>query len=197
VDHYYKDVPGWAAFTDLYRNVVDAASPDKKSTFVEIGSWLGRSAAFMGVEIKNSGKPITLHCVDPWIDGGPDLRDTHYFRGLRGESPYDIFLRNVHRVMDVIMPCRMTSIDAASRFDNKSIDFLMIDGDHGYEAVRNDLAVWLPKMRVGGIVSGDDYLWPGVKRACEERFGIGGVQTHIHKQAPDYRKSVSYWWKQL
>jgi predicted O-methyltransferase YrrM len=196
MEHYYREVPGWAAFSKLYREVVRDAPRDRPSTFVEIGSWLGRSAAFMGVEIINSGKPITLHCIDPWIDGGPDLRDTPYFLDL-SESPFDLFCRNTERVASVIKPHRALSTLVAKNFDDDSVDYIMIDGDHCYEAARDDIASWLPKMRSGSIMSGDDYLWPGVKRACEEHFGVGGVRTYIVRQHKNYRNSASYWWIKL
>lgn len=196
LEHFYESVPGWASFTSLYAQQVARAPSDRSCIFVEVGSWLGRSAAFMGVEIINSGKKIHLHCVDPWKDGGPDLRNTNYFKDLK-ESPYDIFLRNVHPVIDVITPHRTPSVDAAKRFEDGSIDFLMIDGDHGYEAVRDDLEAWLPKMRAGGVISGDDFLWPGVEKAVAERFGLNGAFTKIRKHHENYRNSVSYWWKQL
>jgi len=33
-----------------------------------------------------------------------------------------------------------------------------IDGDHTYRAVVQDLAIWWPKLKKGGIMSGDDYI---------------------------------------
>lgn len=195
MEHYYESVPGWAAFRDLYRDVVRSAPSDRPQTFVEVGSWLGRSAAFMGVEILNSGKPIELHCVDPWIDGGPDLRDTKYFRDLN-EHPFEIFERNVAPVARVVRPYRMTSVDAAGTFLDNTVDFLMLDGDHSYEAVRDDIEAWGPKMKPGSIISGDDYGWPGVRDAVNEAFG-GFARIVWKRKHDDYRKSAAYWSVQL
>lgn len=195
MDHYFKDVEGWAAFTDLYAKVV--ASAKGGDQFVEVGSWLGKSASFMGVEIINSGKDIKLVCVDPWLDGGPDLRETSYFTDRR-EPLFETFTRNTARVAHLITPMRMSSVTAASKFADSSVDFIMLDGDHSYEAVQADIAAWTPKMRPGSIMSGDDYLWPGVKQAVEEAFaGQAKVNTVIKSEKPNYRNSVSYWWVQL
>lgn len=192
MDHYYTRVPGWASFTELYAQVVADAPSDLPSKFVEIGSWLGRSAAFMGVEIMNSRKPIRLHCIDPWIDGGPDLKETKYYRELQ-EPPLMIFSRNTHAVRDVIEPHAGHSQNPhlVSCFADHSIDFLMIDGDHSYEPVKADIAGWLPKMKAGALIAGDDWLWPGVNRAFKEAFGEACVPV-IKKHHPDYRKSVAY-----
>lgn len=196
MEHYYKSVPGWAAFADLYMQVVQQAPAGHPLTFVEVGSWLGRSAACMGVEIINSEKSIMLHCVDPWEDGGPDLRDTHHFKDLK-TPPYAQFVENTQKVWRVIQPHKMTSVEAAAEFRDESVDFLMLDGDHSYEAVAADLDAWLPKMRRGSIISGDDYLWPGVKQAVGERFKPPRVQVVIKKANANYLNSSSYWVVQL
>lgn len=193
--HYYKDVPGWAAFGGLYLEMVRKASKIEPSLFIEIGSWLGRSAALMGVEIINSGKPIALHCVDPWIDGGPDLRETKYLEELGGQSPFELFKVNVKPVNRVIIPHQCTSVEASNEFADGIIDFIMIDGDHSYEAVKADIAAWMPKMKRKSVISGDDYMWPGVKQAVEEAFP--GCPYQIVKHHHNVRNSASYWWHEI
>jgi predicted O-methyltransferase YrrM len=193
VKHFYANIPGWAAFADLYVSQVHLATHTRLSRFVEVGSWLGRSAALMAVEIENSGKPIEFVCVDPWTDGGPDLQNTTYFQDLGVKDVYDIFRRNVRPIEHRIKAMRMTSVEASRFMQDDSVDFLMLDGDHSYEAVRDDIATWMPKMRQrGGVISGDDYLWPGVKQAVDETFGSRATIT-IKKQHRNYRESSSYW----
>lgn len=58
------------------------------------------------------------------------------------------------------------SLDAAKRFDDNSLDWVYIDGDHSYEAVRDDIQAWLPKLKVGGLLAGDDYI----KNDRDKRF---------------------------
>ena len=72
-----------------------------------------------------------------------------------------------------------TSIEAAKLFSDGGLCFVFIDADHRYEAVRDDLNAWWPKVRKGGILLGDNYndrretngpsirRW-GVKRAVDE-----------------------------
>lgn len=197
MDHFYASIPGWAAFSQLYLDAVKRAPSDVPSQFVEVGSWLGRSAALMGVEIFNSKKPISFACVDPWTDGGPDLRDTKYFKDLT-IPPYEAFLKNTLPVQHLIKPLRMGSVEASEHFAQHSVDFLMLDGDHSYEAVKADIVAWYPKMKPGGVMSGDDYLWPGVMDAVKEAFGVK-AEHHVKKYPPEgvkdgYLKSAAYWW---
>ena len=52
---------------------------------------------------------------------------------------------------------RKTSVEAAKGFAEASIDWLFIDGDHTYDGCLADLEAWYPKVRPGGLISGDDY----------------------------------------
>lgn len=194
MQHFFQNIPGWAAFAPLYRDVVKHFPAG--SRFVEVGSWLGRSAALMAVEIENSGKNIEFVCVDPWDDGGPDLRDTRYFKELGVHDVYDVFTMNMRPVLHRIKMMRMGSVEAAKFISDGTVDFVMLDGDHSYEAVKADIAAWLPKMRPGGIVSGDDYTWPGVEQAVSEQWHGQGVRVVINngtRRKADYKLDSSYW----
>ena len=52
-------------------------------------------------------------------------------------------------------------------YEDESLEFVMIDGDHSQSAVENDITSWLPKIKSGGLLAGDDYRDAGVKAACE------------------------------
>ena len=53
---------------------------------------------------------------------------------------------------------------------DNSLDLVFIDGDHSYEAVLKDLELFYKKIRIGGMIVGDDYMscHPGTKRAVDE-----------------------------
>ena len=64
---------------------------------------------------------------------------------------------------------REYSTFAASKVPDE-LDFVYIDGNHEYEAVKEDILHWYPKIRIGGILSGHDYYtqWPGIIEAVNE-----------------------------
>ena len=64
MEHFFNKIEGWFSFGELYRDAVYNAKDG--DVFVEVGSWKGRSAAFMAVEIINSKKKIDFYCVDSW-----------------------------------------------------------------------------------------------------------------------------------
>ena len=53
---------------------------------------------------------------------------------------------------------RLYSMDAVKHFKDNSLDFVYIDGDHSFQSVTNDIYEWSKKVKVGGIISGDDYF---------------------------------------
>ena len=52
---------------------------------------------------------------------------------------------------------RMLSEDAAKMFHDAYFDWIYLDALHTEDAIARDLQVWWPKLRPGGLLSGDDY----------------------------------------
>lgn len=160
MQHFYQCIVGWCDFEDLYAEAVRRAPSDTASSFVEVGVCYGRSAAFMAVEIENSGKEIRQHLVDKWSDEA----EYHFVNRAVGE-PFDCALY------------RGDSAEAADYFDDGSVDFCFIDADHSYEGVKRDILAWLPKVADGGAIGGHDHTaeFPGVVVAVAQIFGSFAV----------------------
>jgi cephalosporin hydroxylase len=149
----------------LYRKMVKQFPSG--SHFVEVGSWKGRSAAHLAVEIINSGKEIKLDCVDTWLGG---VEHQHMPEVINNEL-YLMFLQNISPVSHIITPKRMTSLEGAATYEDHSLDFVFIDASHEYEDVIADLHAWYPKVKPGGVIAGHDYLvFEDVTKAVREFF---------------------------
>lgn len=172
VEHFYENIQGWCGFYNIYRNAVNRFP--NGSHFVEIGSWKGQSAAFMAVEIINSGKQIKFDCVDTWR-GTLNEEQHQQDPSVINDTLYDEFIANMTPVEGYYTPIRMDSVSAAATYPDASLDFVFIDGDHLYEGVRADILAWLPKVKKGGFIAGDDFGHAqgseGVKKAVTEIFG--------------------------
>lgn len=154
----------WFSFPNLYSRLVELVNDD--GHFVEIGSWKGKSSAYMAVEIANSGKQIKFDCVDTW-EGSPEHKEYDCLSNL-----YDIFIENMKPVEKYYTPIRMKSVDAANLYQDESLDFVFIDACHEYECVCDDIKAWYPKVKKGFILAGHDYTpgWSGVVKAVNENI---------------------------
>lgn len=67
----------------------------------------------------------------------------------------------------------MSTDHASRKVEEGSLDFVFIDADHSYEAVRSDIDKWFHAVRAGGWLGGHDYSkkFPGVITAVDEAFG--------------------------
>lgn len=43
-------------------------------------------------------------------------------------------------------------------FEDNSLDFVYIDGNHAYDWVKQDIQLWWPKLKKNGLLMGHDYI---------------------------------------
>lgn len=166
MDHFYKRiVPNWMDYEPIYTRMVNEFGDG--SHFVEVGSHMGRSAAYMAVEIINSGKNIKFDCIDSFT----------FYDGY--EKNPDIFHKNLEPVSGHYNLIVDSSPGAADRYSDESLDFVWIDAAHKYEDVYEDIKTWYPKVKIGGYICGHD--WPGdpddISRAVSDN-NLGVVLYH-------------------
>lgn len=159
----------WFSYPNLYSTMVQRFPTGSK--FVEVGVWKGMSAAYMAVEIANSGKNIDFYCVDHWLGSEEHYDPNHHAYEPDIDRLYNIFIDNMKPVNDYFVPLKMTSLKAASLFADKSLDFVFIDGAHDYESVIQDIFAWAPKIKDNGVLSGHDIQYDPVKNAVIKSVG--------------------------
>ena len=134
IEGWLSDAQGCALFRA-------AAATTGKGLIVEIGSWKGRSTAWLAAGARLAAARV--YAVDPHTGSREDPEATTLaaFRANLADAG----------LADVVEPLVMTSVEAARLLDGP-LELLFIDGDHSYEAVRLDAELWLPKLVEGGIV---------------------------------------------
>jgi hypothetical protein len=147
------------------------------SCFVEVGTYLGRSLCSLGDVVEFSGKTFTLIGIDTCRGSGPEGPRQKDYHGAAVAEGGGTFAGTLHRNIlecghgDRIMVIIADAAVAAGFFADQSIDWVHLDARHDYESLKADIATWLPKVKPGGWLSGDDYdplKWPEVMKAVAE-----------------------------
>ena len=152
---------------------------------VEIGVWRGDFSRILLEELH----PSKLCLIDPW-GVQPDAMGGASLAGARSQ----VDMNRIHDAVTAkyseeiadgkVSIIRDFSIPALRQFDDGSIGFAYLDGDHSYEGVSADLAALLPKMMTGGVIMLDDYhrrgWWKdGVMRAFHEFLGKNSAELRL------------------
>lgn len=201
-----------AVLEDLVRDLTTSVlfskwmeSPSALASRKEMGfwlNWLGLTGT--GVEVGvlkgefsrhllNTWKGTSLVSVDPWRE----FPSSEYVD--IANVPQDQQELNLRETEARLLPfgersriLRTTSAEAAAEFPDASIDFVYLDAQHHYQAVRDDILLWHSKVKPGGVLGGHDYLDGtipsgvyGVKRAVDEFAAAEGYDLIITKD-PDW-----------
>jgi hypothetical protein len=167
----------------------------------KVGAEIGVSQGYFAEKMFQAIPGLKLYCVDAW-KSYPGVRrwmpnqqraDTYFEIAKKRLAPYNAVI--VHKM----------SMDAVRDFEDNSLDFVFIDANHGFDYAMEDIINWSRKVRVGGIVSGDDYYHfkkAGVVEAVDIYTKMHGIKfeltdplTHhiIDRKAPE--QPVFYWTK--
>ena len=111
----------------------------------EIGSAYGAFAR----QILKQWNGRMLHMIDPWV-AHSDYSENYDFMDWYQQC------LNLEREDDRVVLHKAFSNDALSRFDDESLDWVYLDGNHSYEGITCDMQ-WHFKVKRGGIVAGHDY----------------------------------------
>ena len=122
----------------------DFMREDLAKLFAELGYRVGaeigvNKGAYSAVICRCNAQLKRLYCIDHWH---------HADRHLDAQQALAQY------------PCTLikdSSIAAAAKTVNRSLDFVYIDANHRYPAISADIPAWVLKVRKGGIVAGHDY----------------------------------------
>jgi len=111
---------------------------------------------------------MKMHAIDYWspYDGyyRPEPQEPAYITAQRRLAPYNVnFIKKY-------------SMDAVKDFKDDSLDFVYIDANHTFPYVVNDIWEWEKKVKIGGVISGHDYM---ILRDKNTRYGCCHVKHAV------------------
>jgi len=184
---HWTDIDGWFRWRAGQEEAVLHFA--EGSRFVEVGTYLGRSLCSLGEIVRDSGKRLSVVGVDTCRGSGVEgLKQKDYHAGAVAAGG-GTFAGTLHRhviecgLADTITLIVSDSVTASSLFTDQSLDWVHLDASHDRESLTHDINAWLPKVRRGGWLSGDDYdskRWPEVVSTVKEL--LPGAQKWSIKQ---------------
>ncbi len=149
-------IPGHMTLAELVLLSSLAADLPAGSRWAEIGTLCGRSLLAVGLAVPENSELISI--------------DVNWGRERRASvSAHEVFneLASTRGETLSIHALRASSHQAVQTFRDHWFDVIFIDAAHDYESVNQDIQLWLPKVKPGGLLCGHDYSrdWPGVIRA--------------------------------
>lgn len=165
------------AKTDRWVTLEKILREHKHKVGAEIGCFKGETTRY----ILETLDIEMLYCVDPWIKY-PEYIKTILEKNARldfEKDVYQVFLENTDPFKDRIKVLRKSSSEAVKEIENRSLDFVFIDANHSYEYVKEDILLWIPKIKNGGLLSGHDYGIRrfGVTKAVNELIGKDKIKV--------------------
>ncbi|GAA4448269.1 class I SAM-dependent methyltransferase [Phytohabitans houttuyneae] len=143
---------------------------------VEIGTYRGGTACFIGRTLRVLGRPLPVLSIDAF-----DLLsvEANNVQGDYAEYHNNVRKYGLEGQCMVLTGLSHSTVDLVP----DRIGVLVVDGSHSYETVRGDIHDYAPKVVPGGVVFLDDYspTFPGVVRAVDEFFGDSDEFEILHK----------------
>lgn len=130
---------------------------NNKINVIEIGAMYGDSSEI----ILNNFNINKYYIIDPYIVY-EEYNQDGFNKILKGRNDAIFYkIKNkLNAINDNVIFYRNKSNDTKiiDSFDNDTIDFIFIDGNHTYKYVLEDLENYSPKLKKNGILCGDDFF---------------------------------------
>lgn len=126
---------------------------------------------YVGVDIFE--KPDIFQSIAPKNDRSREVYNSFDFNFY-----YKLTLENLKDFTNKVTILKTTTLEASYLYPNMNFDLVFIDADHSYEGVAQDIQMWLPKIRSGGILAGHDFNWHTVRQAVKNCLGLEKITLH-------------------
>jgi len=132
---------------------------------LEVGSGSGGSFAVMALASR-----ANMWSVDPF---SPYDETTHAgtVRGVREGNEAEFWETARHYgYVNRVRPIKLNSDEAAEHCPNEGFSIVFLDGNHSYNVIKSDIALFWPKVKPDGILLCHDFTtrFPGVIQAVNE-----------------------------
>jgi predicted O-methyltransferase YrrM len=164
----------FAEFPRPSTRIIHRTFGEKPLIGVEIGTGFGENALSLLHELSIE----RLYCIDPFVP---------YWDGdVKNQAAYlsssEHTLKRLSKFKNVTF-IRKFSSEACEEIP-KDVDFVYIDGNHGYDYVLADLRNYYPLVHEKGIIAGHDVTWSSVRKALDDFCRENEIRPFV--SSPDW-----------
>lgn len=157
-----EGIDGWMEPCELEWLYDRAAELKSGSTWVEIGSWKGKSFTATACGLRSGSHMV---CVDHWR--GSSDEGSHNQARMPGRTVLQEFCTQLCKMSELRPSVLFEILVGPSASFKRKADVVFIDGCHQPEAVLADLLHWHGQVRRGGMLCGHDRQHDGVSTALQ------------------------------
>lgn len=161
---FTKDWFAWAP--EVWKQLTPMLPHGTQRSFLEIGSFEGRSAVWIAENMMNPGD--MLYCIDTWEGGeehgaenmgAVEARFDHNREKVLAENDVEIHKVKRTSVTQLAIMHSANVLRSEAEETATVLDFIYIDGSHIAKDVLTDACMAWPLLKPKGLMVFDDYMW--------------------------------------
>ncbi len=170
IESEFSLLKGWSELSQVLE-LVNVIWEEKPKRCLEVGVFSGRGLIPIGLALKKISADSYIVGLDPWNS----IACCEYENEANREWWSKVDLNEIYRELmetifrlgleNVALTLRARSQDAYWMFND--LDLLIIDGNHSEEISCQDVTLYLPRVKSGGLVSFDDTTWESTQKALQ------------------------------
>jgi hypothetical protein len=134
------------------------------------------------LEGTNVGK---IYQIDPY----KNFSDDEYRDGINKRTDLEKIFKRAQNTLSKYEGryefLRGLSDDFIEKFDDNSLDFVFIDGNHMFEYAKHDIELWYPKVKRGGVLMGDDFVDMILKEDVDGKLCVLNAEDRVGLKGKD------------
>jgi predicted O-methyltransferase YrrM len=146
-------------------NIYSSQHPENIALLVDVAKQLPKGASCVEIGVRDGYSALALLLGNLELKlTGIDISNCEQVRERIDFIENDYSLKIAYRPEEWKLNERLTllrgdSVKAGETWKEK-VDYLFIDGDHSYEAVKKDIKAWLPHLDSGSVIGFHDFGHP-------------------------------------
>lgn len=162
-----------------HRNLIEVLKENLPD--IKLGVEIGVAYGSNSYNLLNNFSELKLYSIDPYVAYSDVDIMSNNTSGIKGNQLFEYTSNRLSSAFgERSVFYRETSDTAKDKFEDGSLDFVFVDGDHSFNGVTKDLNNMKSKIKLNGVLAGDDYglfdVKPAVDKFCLENNKVLNIK---------------------